>query len=121
MWRNYINHTLVAVLTLLLAGCAGRAVKPVVEPVQVPADLAIAPAAVQRDYLAALEQMERRNDAAAASQFEDFVVRNPEYPGAYVNLAIIYDRQNRSEDAMSLLNKAMEADPVSVYALNRLG
>ena len=86
-----------------------------------PAELADAPAVVQHDYRAALKHMEQKNDEAAASQFEDFVVRHPGYPGAYVNLAIIYDRQNRTDEALWLLEQAIDADPNSVYALNRLG
>jgi len=127
MWRNYarkISATVsILVLTMLLAGCAGQAVQSdrAEQTQALPAELVEAPVAVQRDYSAAVEQMERENDAAAASQFEDFVTRHPGYPGAYVNLAIIYDRQNRSEEALWLLDQALAADPGSVYALNRLG
>ncbi len=122
MWRNYANNLQVIALMLLLAGCAVQGTKHGSEPAQLlPAELADAPAAVQHDYRAALKQMEQNNDTAAASQFEDFVVRHPGYPGAYVNLAIIYDRQNRTEEALWLLQQAIDADPDSVYALNRLG
>ena len=122
MLRNYASTFPVLMVTLLVAGCAGQGVKSGGEQAQLlPAELVEAPAAVQRDYRAALDQMEGENDAAAASQFEDFVLRHPGYPGAYVNLAIIYDRQNRTDEALWLLNQAIATDPASVYALNRLG
>ena len=122
MLRNYANTFPVLMVTLLVAGCAGQGVKSGGEQAQLlPAELVEAPVAVQRDYRAALEQMEGKNDAAAASQFEDFVQRHPGYPGAYVNLAIIYDRQNRTAEALWLLDQAIATDPASVYALNRLG
>jgi Tfp pilus assembly protein PilF len=122
MSLNYAKKIMLLALMLLLVACAGQGVKQGGEQAQaLPVELIDAPPAVQRDYRAALEQMESENDAAAASQFEDFVVRHPGYPGAYVNLAIIYDRQNRIDEALWLLDKAIAADPGSVYALNRLG
>jgi len=122
MSRNSANNSLVIVLALLLTGCAGQGVKQGSRQERLlPAELVDAPVAVQRDYRAALEQMERENDAAAASRFEAFVTQYPGYPGAYVNLAIIYDRQNRTEEALWLLDQALAADPDAVYALNRLG
>jgi tetratricopeptide (TPR) repeat protein len=121
MWPNYTKNIPLAVLTVLLAGCAGQVVKQGdVQSQALPAELLAAPPAVQRDYQAALEQMAQQNDTAAASQFEEFVARHPGYPGAYINLAIIYDGQNRTEEALGLLDQALAADPGSVYALNRL-
>jgi tetratricopeptide (TPR) repeat protein len=52
---------------------------------------------------------------------KQFIAVNPDYSGAYVNLAIIYDRQGRSDEAIGLLNQALQANPESVEALNRLG
>ena len=122
MWPNYIKKISLTLLTLLLAGCAGQTARQGdVQTQALPAELIEAPVAVQSDYRAALEQMEQQNDTLAASQFEDFVMRHPGYPGAYVNLAIIYDRQNRTEEALWLLEQALAADSDSVYALNRLG
>ena len=122
MSRNSANNSLVIVLALLLTGCAGQGVKQGSRQERLlPAELVDAPVAVQRDYRAALEQMETENDTAAASRFETFVTQYPGYPGAYINLAIIYDRQNRTEEALWLLDQALAADPDAVYALNRLG
>jgi tetratricopeptide (TPR) repeat protein len=93
---------------------------PVVVPV-IPEEFLNAPQEVRLKYESAVDRMELGEDAAAARLFERFVVDHPEYPGAYVNLAIIYERQGRLEDAEFLLNQAIEAAPFSVYALNRLG
>jgi len=65
--------------------------------------------------------MESGDDAAAAVQFEQFIDAYPHYPGAYVNLGIVYDRLERTDEAYAMLDQAMEIVPEYVYALNQLG
>jgi len=80
-----------------------------------------APDNVRFEYEAAVNRIEIGEDAAATRLFERFIVNHPKYPGAYVNLAILYEKEGRTSDAVKLLNQAISAAPGSVYALNRLG
>ena len=68
----------------------------------------------------ALVLMERGDVEAAQAAFEQFNAEHPHYPGAYVNLAIIYEGQGRTEDALSQLYIALEIIPDYPYALNQL-
>jgi Tfp pilus assembly protein PilF len=118
MWRNFTNIFACFSMGLILAGCAAQRVEPQAsassqrEPV---------PAAVQHAYADALGKIAKNDEAAAIRLLEEFIAQHPVYPGAYVNLAILYDRNNESQQAVSLLNQAIEIDPGSVAALNRLG
>jgi tetratricopeptide (TPR) repeat protein len=76
---------------------------------------------VQRDYQAAVRHMEAGNDDEATQRFERFLSENPRWPGAYVNLAILYERQENSAKAIGLLTQAVAIDPQFVPALNQLG
>jgi len=76
---------------------------------------------IKRKYQAALETMESGDDAVAAQTFEQFIDAHPHYPGAYVNLAIIYDRLDRPDDAYAMLETAKEIIPGYVPALNQEG
>ena len=72
------------------------------------------PAGVEREYQAAVERMVAGDDAAAISRLQAFIEKHPEYPGAYVNLAIVLDRLiSESADGSSseLLEKAIREHP----------
>ena len=124
MLRNFTNTVIPAVLTLafILGGCAttdikfnqGRGAWNAPEYVY-------QPPRVRRKYAAAIKRMESGDNEAAAAEFEAFIAAYPHYPGAYVNLAIIYEQLERTDDAYAMLDKALEIIPDYSYALNQLG
>jgi len=127
MWTYSTKFCVLTGASLILAACSGQkgveqdqaAIEPV--EIEIPQAILDAPDSVRYEYEAAVDRMELGEEAAAVRLFENFIEAHPEYPGAYVNLAIIYDGQGRTEEAVLLLNQAIEAAPGSVYALNRLG
>ncbi|MGI9234632.1 MAG: tetratricopeptide repeat protein, partial [Woeseiaceae bacterium] len=50
-----------------------------------------------------------------------FVLQYPEYPEAYVNLAIIHGNNDNNEAARSVLDAALALNPNHAAALNQLG
>ena len=59
--------------------------------------------------------------ADASLRFEEFVLLYPDYPGAYVNLAIIHANGNNDERTRAALDSALALDPGHPAALNQLG
>jgi tetratricopeptide (TPR) repeat protein len=122
MLRNFTNTVVLAALsvTILLGGCSVSEFNTGRGAWNAPEYL-YQPAKVKRKYAAALETMESGDDTAAAAEFEKFVAAYPHYPGAYVNLAIIYERLDRTDEAHAMLDQALEIIPEYVIALNQLG
>ncbi|MGI9290548.1 MAG: tetratricopeptide repeat protein [Gammaproteobacteria bacterium] len=79
------------------------------------------PPHIKRKYQAALDVMTAGDMEKAAEAFEKFDAKYPDYPGAYVNLAIIYEELERPEDADIMLEKAKDLIPGYVIALNQEG
>lgn len=77
--------------------------------------------ATQAAYDRALESMDAGDVVEAELRLEQFVLEYPDFPGAYVNLAIIYERDGRFEDAHSALDRALELEPAHASANNRQG
>ncbi|MCJ7555303.1 MAG: tetratricopeptide repeat protein [Gammaproteobacteria bacterium] len=78
------------------------------------------PAEAQRQYGEAVAQLETGEFAVAAAKFEIFVQRYPDYAAAYINLAIIHARQERDDEALLMLSRALEIDSTNPVALNQL-
>jgi tetratricopeptide (TPR) repeat protein len=124
MWPIFTDKArahLLVIISLLLAGCTSapeflEGSGAWNDPEEMPAS-----SRVQREYQAALQYMETGDGATAMLQFEDFVASNPRWPGGYVNLAILYDADERTDEAVELLNHAVSIDPEFVPALNHLG
>ncbi len=57
----------------------------------------------------------------AELRFEQFLLQFPDYPGAYVNLALIYARDGGEAATRSALDAALAIDPEFAPALNQLG
>jgi tetratricopeptide (TPR) repeat protein len=57
----------------------------------------------------------------AELRFKEFLLRYPDYPGAYVNLAIIHANNNDSEATEAALDAALQLNPNNPEALNQLG
>lgn len=120
--HNFIrSHSLpVLCLALLMSGCASIGLN-LGGGVSSDAEYDYQPPWIKRQYQAALETMDSGDDAVAAEAFEQFVDAHPHYPGAYVNLAIIYDRLDRPDDAYVMLDTAKNIMPGYVTALNQEG
>ena len=57
----------------------------------------------------------------AELRFKEFVLLYPEYPGAWVNLAIIHGENSDDEAARAAIDSALGLDPDHPAALNQLG
>jgi Tfp pilus assembly protein PilF len=114
MWRNCKQSLILAAAVLLLGGCATAAKQNQTAG-------AVIPEQIQQEFGAAVAKVTAGDDTAAIQQLETFIERYPNYSAAYVNLAIVYQRQNQVEQAVWLLNKAIEVDPAAVEAMNQLG
>lgn len=83
-------------------------------------EILVSPAA-QAAYDHALEAMDGGDAVEAELRLEQFVLEYPDFPGAYVNLAIVYERDGRYEDAHHALDRALALEPAHATASNRLG
>jgi tetratricopeptide (TPR) repeat protein len=93
----------------------------VADPVEGEAlELLISPPA-QAAYDEALEAMNGTDAVEAELQLEQFVLEYPNFPGAYVNLAILYERSDRHDEARAVLDQALAIDPAHSTANNQLG
>jgi Tfp pilus assembly protein PilF len=118
MWPIYKSRLFLCVVVLLLGGCATT-----VEQSQSAGGAAVdaVPEQIQQAFDTALANVTSGDDAAAIRQLEAFIEQYPNYSAAYVNLAIVYERQKQPEQALWLLNKAIDVDPAAVEAMNHLG
>lgn len=83
-------------------------------------EIIVSPAA-QSAYDRALEAMDSGDIVEAELGLEQFILEYPDFPGAYVNLAIVYEHDGRIEEAQSMLNRALTLEPTHAVANNRLG
>ena len=113
---------------LAAAGCASsgpeRAEAERVEPTQPvqqeEAALEIPPEAMTM-YEQAVAVMASGDYLDAELRFEEFILRYPSYPGAYVNLAIIHLQDDDAESARSAIDAALLIAPDYPPALNQHG
>ena len=56
----------------------------------------------------ALEYIKMGNDEAARSLFEEILEREPGYIGSYYHLAKLLERNNKTEEAITVYEKGME-------------
>jgi len=128
------NRGLPALLLLALvsAGCAGSG------PAKAPEQSATGPVSAGGDKVesaagpvippAALTLFEQATAVMASGdyvdaelRFKEFLLQYPEFPGAYVNLAIIYANNADDEQTQQALDQALALDPDNPAALNQLG
>jgi len=126
---------LLLVLTLTLpawlAACGilphGRAVAP--QPAPEPTAPASAPAApgdtipahVRESFARGLSLMREGNATQAELAFRQITLEEPQLAAPYVNLAILYRKENRFEDAEKVLKGAVEHIPASALVWTELG
>lgn len=80
----------------------------------------VSPAA-QASYDAAVDALDRGDLVEAELTLEQFVLEYPAFPGAFVNLAIIYEHDDRHDEALEALDQALAIDPTHAAANNQLG
>ncbi len=73
------------------------------------------------NYSLGVALMAKREPAAASEYFEHAVQVNPRHVNAMVNLAAIYAEQKRGDEAVLLLEQAVDVDSDSVVARFNLG
>lgn len=79
------------------------------------------PAGVQTLYEQAVAAMAAGDAIEAELQFRAFLLQNPGYPGAHVNLAILLAGKGDDEAALEHIRAALTLDPQHAAALNQLG
>lgn len=87
----------------------------------VPVDTRVAPPAVQTLYERAVASMAAGDTIDAELRFQEFLLQYPDYPGAHVNLAIIFAGRDDFQAAENSLTDALIIDPRHPVALNQLG
>lgn len=115
-------------IAVLLTGCAGGG-KPKSNAGDAaerdangqPVAAAPVPPAAQTMYEQAVAVMSGGDYLEAQLRFQEFLLQYPEFPGAHVNLAIIYSNTGDEAAAENSLTDALIIDPQHPAALNQLG
>jgi Tfp pilus assembly protein PilF len=79
------------------------------------------PEATAAAYERALAAMRTENWLEAELELEQLTAEQPGYPGPHVNLAIVYLRDGRRDDARKALERALTIDPGHAAANTQLG
>lgn len=115
--------TVLLLTALLAAGCAA-----VPSPRADDADSTAAPesersipAKARTLYEQAVAAMAAGNTVDAELRFKEFLLQYPDYPGAWVNLAILRSGQGDDDAAALHIDEALRIDPGNAAALNQLG
>ena len=130
--RHFIRHWLRlagAVALVAMAGCAGpgtlqdgRAPTPgAAVPAGGDGQMPEIPAEILTRFEQATAVMAAGDAVDAELRFEEFVLLYPDYPGAWVNLAILRAGNNDDEGAREALDAALALNPSHAPALNQLG
>ena len=105
---------LLALSALLLAGCATSPGRESIETRGVPHQ-------AQTLYEQAVASMAAGDAIDAELRFQEFLLAYPDFPGAHVNLAIIFAGRGDDQAAENSLTDALILDPQHPVALNQLG
>jgi Flp pilus assembly protein TadD len=118
-----IRHLIPVVVGALLAGGCASGPMETAAPVSSGARASSVeiPPRVQTLYEQAVAAMAAGDAVEAELQFRAFLLQNPGYPGAYVNLAILLADKGDDEAAAEHLRTALSLDPEHPAALNQLG
>ena len=84
------------------------------------ADMAVLPEALTL-YEQATAVMAAGDHVEAELRLKEFLLQYPQYPGPWVNLAIIYSNNGDDEAARAAVDEALALDPENPAALNQLG
>ena len=124
-----IRHWSLVFCLLALAACAGGPAKKApagqqtaeVGPDGQPVAGREVPPQAQTMYEQAVAVMASGDYLEAQLRFQEFLLQYANYPGAHVNLAIIYTHNGDYQAAENSLTDALIIDPRHVSALNQLG
>ena len=114
----------IAAIILVVAGCASSGPKPSATNAGDAEDgqtTPVVPAQVQTMYEQAIAVMAAGDFIDAELRLKDFLLRYPNYPGAYANLAIIHASNGDDLAAEAAVNAALAIDPEHPAALNQRG
>ena len=114
---------------LALTGCASgpqtartqKSAEVTVDENGVALETRVIPPAVQTMYEQAVAIMAGGDTIDAELRFQAFLLQYPNYPGAHINLAIIFSGRDDFQAAESSLADALGIDPLHPVALNQLG
>ena len=114
---------LAAVAGMLVAGCGstsgpGKSGKKAAAAAE---GERVVPPEAQTMYEQAVAVMAGGDYLEAQLRFQEFLLQYPEFPGAHVNLAIIYASNGDDQGAENSLTDALLLDPAHPVALNQLG
>lgn len=84
-------------------------------------DVRVVPSRARTLYEQAVAVMAAGDFIEAQLRFQEFVLQYPDYPGAHVNLAIIYASNGDDLSAENSITDALMIDPEHTAALNQLG
>ena len=115
---------LLCLCAAILASCASEP-RPIDQQVDVldgeQVDARVVPELATTLYEQAVGSMEAGDKLDAQLRFQEFLLQFPEYPGAHVNLAIIYAQDGNDQAAEGSITDALIIDPEHPAALNQLG
>lgn len=121
--RQMLRVPALLLTAALLAGCASGAA-PRTDGADAAADPATQrsiPQRAQTLYEQAVAAMAAGNALDAELRFKEFLLNYPDFPGAWVNLAIIAAGQGDDAAAATHIESALQIDPANATALNQLG
>lgn len=123
--RRFTENLALVVALWVLAGCAGSGAPREVILEEADANLDDVGPIIPPEALTLFEQATSSQAAGdltdAELRFKEFLLVYPEYPGAYVNLAIIHRHNDKEDEARKVLDAALVLDPDHPAALNQLG
>ena len=125
MWSPHSIERLRALVTALailaLAGCASGPRPAEVEADAETTEVREVPPEAMTLYEQAVASMAAGDLIDAELRFQEFLLQYPDYPGAHVNLAIIFTERGDLVAAENALTDALIIDPEHAQALNQLG
>ena len=116
-----LRKTVLALLAsgaLVLAGCATG---PGSNQTRGAGETRDVPSRAQTSYEQAVASMAAGDSIDAELRFQEFLLQYPDFPGAHVNLAIIFAGRGDDQAAEGSLTDALILDPEHPVALNQLG
>ena len=125
-FTEYCHRSVAVAALLALAGCAGQGTRDAEgDATARPGTDTQAAIVIPPEALTLFEQaaaiMASGDFVDAELRFEEFVLMYPDYPGAFVNLAIIHARNGDDGAARQAIEAALALNPEHPAALNQLG
>lgn len=118
--KTRLRVLLVAACGVFLGACASGP-KPAKDVASQPGQAKEVPGKAQTLYEQAVSSMASGDMMDAQLRFQEFLLQYPGYPGAYVNLAIIFAEAGDDKAVENSLTDALIIDPQHTAALNQLG